>query len=280
MSLRRNALGLIAAIAAAALLPASALGSTASISGGDTLSFSAAVGETNNLTVAQAGASYVLTDPGAPITPSTGCAAVNANQVTCSTAGVFDIDISLGDLNDNATIAASLAASDNLRGNLDGGAGADTLTNSSTRRASRCSADDQADLLTGGPACDRLIGGDDNDVSIGNGGRDRFDEGLGTDVSSGGAGEDDFNHATLRRRARQLQRRRRESTTSPTRAARRPCRSRSTTSPTTGRAARGRGARTTTSAPTSRTSSGGARGDVLVGSASANQIDRGRWRTM
>ncbi len=178
----------LSALGVAALLPASAAGSSAFVSGGDELRYLAVAGETNTLTVTRSGANYILTDPGATITPLGGCAAVNANTVSCAAAPVTDFDLDVGDLNDSATLGASVTGN-GLRGNLDGGTGNDGLTNSSTVEVT-LSGEAGNDTLTGGPARDRLIGGGDDDVAAGNGGSDSFDEGPGIDQSNGGAGDD------------------------------------------------------------------------------------------
>jgi Ca2+-binding RTX toxin-like protein len=178
----------LSALGLAALLPASAAGSSAFLSGGDELGYLAAAGETNTLTVTRSGANYILTDPGATITPLGGCAAVNANTVSCAAALVTDFDVRLNDLNDSATLGASVTGN-GLRGSLDGSTGNDGLTNSSTVEVT-LSGGAGNDTLTGGPARDRLIGGGDDDVAAGNGGSDSFDEGPGIDQSNGGAGDD------------------------------------------------------------------------------------------
>ena len=70
--MRSNALiVLIAAVAALLLAPALSGASMAFESGGD-LRFSAAAGETNDLTISLVGANYILDDPGAAITPLSG----------------------------------------------------------------------------------------------------------------------------------------------------------------------------------------------------------------
>jgi uncharacterized delta-60 repeat protein len=63
---------------------------------------------------------------------------------------------------------------------INGGGGADTLTNQTPIRAT----------LAGGSGNDRLYGGDADELLVGNGGNDRIAGGAGKDVLVGGAGRD------------------------------------------------------------------------------------------
>ena len=67
------------------ILPATALGATASISI-KRVFYAAAPGEVNNLTVSLSGTDYVLTDSGATVVAGPGCSAAG-NTATCAATG-------------------------------------------------------------------------------------------------------------------------------------------------------------------------------------------------
>ncbi len=194
----RSLVAVIAATAAlvvALVLPVGAGASTAKISFGD-LEYIAAAGETNDLTVSGDGANLILDDPGAPITPLVGCAAVNANRVSCPLAGVTGrIDISLGNMNDQALLTASVPK---VPGDSEVRAddGNDVITSFSENRL-RSYGGVGNDSLSGGPAGDDLYGQDGNDAITGNDGNDGLDPGLGDDTAGGGAGSDELQSANL-----------------------------------------------------------------------------------
>ena len=171
---RRLKICVLSALGVAALLPASAAGSSAFVSGGDELRYLAVAGETNTLTVTRSGANYILTDPGATITPLGGCAAVNANTVSCAAALVTDFDVRLNDLNDSATLGASVTGN-GLRGNL----GDDILIGSAAPNE-----------IEGGGGDDQIIGGGGGDSLSGDDGNDTIDGGGGVDSLFGGGGSD------------------------------------------------------------------------------------------
>jgi Ca2+-binding RTX toxin-like protein len=183
------AFGLCATVACLSA-PAGAGASIASISGGD-LRFLAAAGETNNLTVSLSGTDFVLDDPGSTITAMAGCTAVTANQVTCVAASVTgELEVELGDMGDQAVIAASVPQLPD-RASISGGAGGDTLTNQSEYET-RTFGDTENDTLIGGPAPESLEGGDGDDALVGNGDGDDLEPGPGTDTADGGPGNDRF----------------------------------------------------------------------------------------
>jgi Ca2+-binding RTX toxin-like protein len=199
---------LLATLAALPLVmlgaPAVATASTAQVNFNGTLFFFAAAGETNDVTVAKSGANFVITDPGAPITPGTGCAAVNANQVSCPGADVTGIEIRLGDLNDRATVADTIAnvSTDFFDPDVEirGEQGADVLNGGVNARNELIGgfpsffsiSDPSTNTLTGGSKRDGLQGADGNDVMAGGGGSDSFFGDLGNDVMNGGPGSDRF----------------------------------------------------------------------------------------
>ncbi len=195
----RSLVAVIAATAALLAVPGIAAGSTASISGA-TLSFFAAAGETNNLSADIEGTDYILIDPGAPITPGPGCVAIVAIQVKCAGATVERLSFRLNDLNDSASVAASITG---LGGQFDpgvsivGDAGDDTITGGPNVTNALYGHDDffdgpGEDTLVGGSLDDRLSGSGGNDIVLGGGGRDDLSGGDGDDLVNGGAGPDNI----------------------------------------------------------------------------------------
>lgn len=146
-------------LALSAVTPAAVHASSASVDKqNNRLLYIAAAGETNNLGASLSNGTYTLTDPGATISPGSGCKTVTANQVTCTKLPGATIDYvgaGLGDMNDTITVNGSLPSG------VDGGSGNDTLK--------------------GGSASDWLFG---------NTGDDKLDGGLGADYLSGGDGYD------------------------------------------------------------------------------------------
>ncbi len=186
----RPAIAVLAAAAAAALAaPANA--STVFVSGGDAVDYNAEPGEANNLTVSRSGGNYVITDPGATITPiGATCASVSASQATCPALGIFNIDATLGDLGDTGTIDASVTGAE-LRAQLQGGTGGDTL-NAGPNVENDLFGDDDSDTLIGSDGRDRIGGGDGDDTMSGAAEGDFFDASAGTDTIDAGAGDDSF----------------------------------------------------------------------------------------
>lgn len=170
--MKRTTTTIVAAASSLALLagPGGAFGAAVNKSGGE-IFFQAAAGETNNLTISRLGANYVFADTGAPVTAGAGCAAVNANTVSCPADLVTRISASLGDGNDVALVEDSVA---NLQMDLNGYDGNDTLTG----------GENTNDNLSG----DNAIAG--NDILRGRGGNDRFFPGPGADTADGGEGSD------------------------------------------------------------------------------------------
>lgn len=200
---------------------------TASVASGQ-LRFTAAAGRTNTVTVSLVSGRYRIKDTTSPVTPSTGCTAVSANEASCSTTGVTSFRGDLGNYNDKLTSSVSLTTTliggdgnDSLTGGpgidtLDGGLGADVMaggagTDAATY-ASRTSAvvadiDGVADdgSSSDGPAGARdnvkgdvesLTGGSGNDTLTGSSVNNVLDGGTGADVLSGLGGTDRVSYAT------------------------------------------------------------------------------------
>jgi Ca2+-binding RTX toxin-like protein len=182
------AVGTLALLGALAL-PATASAGTASITG-STLTYSAAAGEENDLTIETAGANFRVRDNTAPVTAGAGCTQRSPHRVNCLTAGVTLIEVLAKDQDDavqllTGTVDANLnggSGGDNLTsdagndtltlGRTDSnaneqafaGAGQDTLNGSTTPSAS--------DFLGGGPGDDQLLGGPGFDSMFGDTGAD------------------------------------------------------------------------------------------------------------
>ena len=177
-------------VALLAPAPAAAVAGTANLTAGS-LTFAANAGEANVISVAQSGAIYTITDTGATVAPSGGCAAVNPNQVACTNPDVSEISIDLGDLGDSATIADSVTILADNRVQVQGGAGGDTITTGSGA-PSIVNGDDDADVLTGGGKDDFFDGGGGGDQITGAAGEDFIASSEGDDVAAGGPGDDNF----------------------------------------------------------------------------------------
>jgi Ca2+-binding RTX toxin-like protein len=157
---RRFSTGLGLSIAAcfiALVAPSLARAGTAQLQdpdpGGPHLTFTAASGEANHLLLLLGSGGYRVVDLGAAITAGPGCAAVNSSEVFCAFTLVSGeaptVDISLGDLNDFASISPKFSS----EAIVDGEDGADALEISAG-----CEAEDAVChlLLRGGSGDDTL----------------------------------------------------------------------------------------------------------------------------
>ena len=155
--------GVFAGLAAGLVVVVTAAPATAgTASSGRTLSYAAAAGETNRVTIVRAGDLLRVTDGGAGVMPGAGCTAVTANEVTCEGWRVAEIDVALGDGADFVSIASALDA------RVSGGPG--------------------NDVLEGGEGGDELLGESGDDVLKGGLGSDLLDGAEGADTLSGGTG--------------------------------------------------------------------------------------------
>jgi Ca2+-binding RTX toxin-like protein len=142
---RKVALSLSLGISAAfALLPAVAAGATAHIEI-KRVYYIADAGEENDISISLTGSNYVLSDPGAVITPGPGCSA-SGHQAVCPTDGIIGITVNTGD-------------------------GADSARNNTSTPST----------LSGGDGNDSLQGGNGNDTLRGNRGLDTHSGGAGDD---------------------------------------------------------------------------------------------------
>jgi Ca2+-binding RTX toxin-like protein len=115
------------------------------------VTYAAAAGEANRLTVSRLGDQWTLSDPGAAIAVGDGCRSVDAHTAACTAANgpepVFAFSAQLGDGDDALTVAGPLL----VRGFIDGGPDDDTLTGGP-----------DSDTFDGGPGADRIDGGGGN----------------------------------------------------------------------------------------------------------------------
>ena len=152
------------------------------------LTYFAATGETNDVTITRTSSGFTVTDTGAaptadPTSLST-CASTSATTVTCVVAPGANPKASayLADGDDRATFVGNAVF------NAQGGPGADTLIGGSG--VSTLHGDGGDDTLTGGPAADHLEPGDGNDVVNAGGGDDLVVLETGASVVGGGDGSD------------------------------------------------------------------------------------------
>lgn len=159
---RRGAIALLGAVCAL-LAPSAALASSAGVTDG-VLTYEAAGGEVNQVTLGHYNGDYTINDGGAIISAGPGCRTTQGgHEAVCS--GVTAIVVKLGDQPDSAVSQLLLT-----RVTIDGGDGGDTLT--------------------GGLPSDTLLGGAGDDTLRGGWGGDTIDAGNGTDTVDAGVGSD------------------------------------------------------------------------------------------
>jgi Ca2+-binding RTX toxin-like protein len=203
---RRRATGAVTlALAALAAVPAA---QAATITyDGDTLVYTAAPGERNDMILGPSSAytEAVQLGDNAPISFPDGSCVQGDGWLHCAAPAAVRID--LGDNNDTFAFASGGAAlpnavsvaggpgADTLRGleqgtapTLDGGPGDDVVEGKGA--AETLQGGDGNDTLTGRGGADRLFGGDGNDLLFGRFGDDVLDGGPGDDELQGGRGAD------------------------------------------------------------------------------------------
>jgi Ca2+-binding RTX toxin-like protein len=117
---------------------------------GATLKYEAAPGEANRLSVASSNGTLTVTDLGANVSAGSGCTSVSATVATCPAAGVAAMSVSLGDMDDTATVART-----SIPTTFDDGPG--------------------NDVETGGGAVDTFVSGAGSDTFRGGAGQDIVD---------------------------------------------------------------------------------------------------------
>lgn len=158
----------------------------------DRVVFTAAAGESNDITATVSGPALAIEDTGAPITAGEGCEQVAPHDVSCHTRyNPPDGAIYAGDGNDTVR----LVSAPNTRSPLAayGGSGDDALFAADT--GSYLDGGAGSDVLTGASGADTLIGGAGSDVLLGGAGADLLTgDGKGSaparDDIDGGPGSD------------------------------------------------------------------------------------------
>ena len=179
--------GLLVALACA-WLARSAGASTLAPQGAFQLGYEAAPGEPNDLVISRGQGLYTFDDPGVAIAPTAPCTPVDADTATCPVGGIVNLNVDLADINDSATVSATVTDVSII---LRGGSGDDVLTGGP-------STDDQllgdagGDDLFGFGGDDDFVDGEGDDTGDGGPGRDSFGTGPGDDRASGGPGSDRF----------------------------------------------------------------------------------------
>lgn len=174
VSVGRGHFSVVAVLAVAGLWAApAALAGTASFSGGELRYVGGA--ERNAVTISQPSAGVVrVRDTGAPVTPGTGCARVDANTADCAVRPSH-VAVATRGGDDRVVVDAALPA------RIDGGDGNDRLAGGPLN-----------DAIAGGPGRDQLGGREGNDTLEGGDDRDRLRGGPGDDIELGGADTDVF----------------------------------------------------------------------------------------
>ncbi len=152
--LRRSWFVTAAVAAVAAVFALTALAGGGLVTGGTTLTYTAAAGEVNHVTVSVSAGNVVIDDPTGGVTALGGC--TGTTQLTCGplTALTAPMVINVGDANDSVTIAASVNSTIPSI-TIIGGTGNDTLTNNSNRQVT----------FIGGPGNDTLTGNGHDDTA-------------------------------------------------------------------------------------------------------------------
>jgi Ca2+-binding RTX toxin-like protein len=190
---RRAGLAVALALAALAAVPAIASASSLSSTGvGGTITYAAASGETNHLTVTVVGSNYRFSDTGvSSITESSPCVQVTTTSTDCPlTANA--VTVNLNDNDDFFTATGvnedpfTINGGDGDDGNITGSSANDTINGEGT------SDNSTATGLSGGPGNDTINGGagSTGDIINGGDGNDRLIGEDGDDTFNGDAGID------------------------------------------------------------------------------------------
>ena len=179
--LNKGVLAGVLGVAASLIAAPAALGSSVSVTGGNTVRVAETGNEVNRIAVSyDAGTDlYTVTDSSANLAPSGTCTAVNAHAATCPGMGIKTISVGTDQQNDTIALGASIPST--VMGNLDGGGGDDTVSGHGT-----VDGGSGNDTVLGSPLADNIRGGS---------GRDFLDGGSGPDDIAGGSGTDTLSYA-------------------------------------------------------------------------------------
>ena len=169
---------------------------------GATLTYDAAPGESNRVTVSAAGDALTVTDTGAAVRVGAGCTSVSSTQATCPAAGVAAMAVSTGDMNDTASVSGTSipTAFNDGPGNdaMTGGAAADTFISGAGSDSFHGGAgQDIVDYSSRGAPVNASLDGVANDGESGEGDNVGIDVnvvigGSAGDTISGSSGSDDL----------------------------------------------------------------------------------------
>lgn len=181
----RAVVALLASTVTGLALAPQALAWTAGVEG-TTLVIQADSGEANRIDVdvAPGGNLIVMDDAGTVRALGAGCSDPDEEgTATCARAGLTDVRIDAGDLDDTVSVGEI-----SLPVHVLGGDGNDVLTTGSGNDT--LDGGPGNDTLDAGPGDDVLIGGDGDDTLLGGSGDDRIDGGSGVDQIDGDLGDD------------------------------------------------------------------------------------------
>lgn len=190
----RRAGALVLAGVASLIVPAGASAATVSISFSE-LRINAGAGEANVVTIARSGGTYVVSDTGVAPVAGFGCAPFGT-AVACPAEGITSIEADLNNLDDTATLAASVVGNSNFDVRLNGESGEDTL-NAGPKVDSTLDGGSDNDTLNGSAQRDRIDGDDGGDVMNGGAGNDQIEGNAGNDTAFGGEGDDEFDSDSI-----------------------------------------------------------------------------------
>jgi Ca2+-binding RTX toxin-like protein len=148
------------------------------------VSYFADAGEANDLTITSNATGFRFEDPGAVITPGSGCSAVSAHEVTCEAASNAHLRVGVDDLDDFVSVLGRKCC---RLTNIDGGDGNDVIVGAD-RNHETIDGGTGDDLLWGDGGENELDGGRGDDRLLGGPGYDLLVGGEGDDIMSGGGG--------------------------------------------------------------------------------------------
>jgi Ca2+-binding RTX toxin-like protein len=202
-AIKRLVLVGLAALVVSLAWAGSALASTVTVSGGNTVRVLETGNEVNQIKVSyDSGLDlYTVEDTAATLTPNGTCIMVDAHKATCPGAGITKVQVDTGDRDDSIVLDDATIPS-TVNEDLDGGGGNDTVNGAdSPSTITGGSGNDQVSgqgTVDGGSGNDNVLGSPLADTIKGGSGRDTVDGGDGPDDIAGGSGTDTLVYPTSR----------------------------------------------------------------------------------